>query len=312
MSINRWMTVFGLLLVFGLSNKVSATFSIVACERDTGRCGVAVATHNLAVGNSVPFARAKVGAGVSQFETNPIHGPLLLGALAAGVSAEQALEKALREDAQFADGNNPRFRQIAVVGLNGGSAAYTGQAAAVYSGHRAGDLLSVQGNGLVSVRVLDAMWNGFENSAGSSLPERLLSALEQGYAAGGQTIGVTSAALLVATPEGWPVDTDLRVDFDSGEAIDKLRKAFDASVARQCLFQARQHYAEGDSSGSEALTRKALEKAPDWDRVWLNAARLAKQANNPEALRQRFCRFRQLNPVWANSIADQFDSVVCE
>ena len=39
-----------------------ATYSIVACERATRQCGVAVQTDNLAVGASVPAAQAGVGA----------------------------------------------------------------------------------------------------------------------------------------------------------------------------------------------------------------------------------------------------------
>ena len=49
-----------------------ATYSIVASDTVTGQCGVAVQTDNLAVGASVPYAQAGVGAIASQFETNPL------------------------------------------------------------------------------------------------------------------------------------------------------------------------------------------------------------------------------------------------
>src|SRR4051794_17193480 len=56
--------------LLAVPSMAGATFSIVACDRN-GDCGVAVATNNLAVGATVPYAQAKVGALVSQFETNP-------------------------------------------------------------------------------------------------------------------------------------------------------------------------------------------------------------------------------------------------
>ena len=62
----------------------NATYSIAACDAKTRACGVAVQTNNLAVGASVPFAKAGVGAGASQFETNPHYGPRALQLLAQG------------------------------------------------------------------------------------------------------------------------------------------------------------------------------------------------------------------------------------
>ncbi|QNH19178.1 hypothetical protein HEP73_00064 [Xanthomonas sp. GW] len=62
--------------------KAYATFSIAACAPD-GSCGVAVATNNLAVGASVIYAKAKVGALATQYETNPAYGPRGLDLLAA-------------------------------------------------------------------------------------------------------------------------------------------------------------------------------------------------------------------------------------
>jgi len=79
-----------LVLAMLMSDPAFATFSISACDAD-GACGVAVATNNLAVGASVPFARAKVGAIATQFETNPAHCTRGLSLLAKGVAPAQAL-----------------------------------------------------------------------------------------------------------------------------------------------------------------------------------------------------------------------------
>ncbi|MFI5077018.1 MAG: DUF1028 domain-containing protein, partial [Vicinamibacteria bacterium] len=51
-----------LVLAASAPSPAEATYSIVACERASGQCGVAVQTDNLAVGASVPAAQAGVGA----------------------------------------------------------------------------------------------------------------------------------------------------------------------------------------------------------------------------------------------------------
>ena len=288
-----------------------ATFSIVACERETGRCGVAVATHNLAVGQAVPFAQAGVGAGVSQFETNPGHRSVILEALLAGSSAAEALKRALSREGDFQDGADVSYRQIGVVAFHdGSSAAHTGRAANGYAADQSKAFVTVQGNGLVSEDVLVSMLSTFDATSGS-LAERLMSALEAGFREGGQTTGVTSAALLVSTPEGWPIDTDFRVDFAPGTAVEDLREAFNAGVARQRLFQARRAFRTEDNALGESLVDEALLRAPSWDRIWLSAAQIAQEQNQPDLVQERYCQFQELNPVWAEMLADDFGNVKC-
>ncbi|MEM6810635.1 MAG: DUF1028 domain-containing protein [Pseudomonadota bacterium] len=304
----RHAIVFGALATIGWSGSAGATFSIAACEPQSGVCGVAVATHNLSVGNSVPFVRYGVGAGVSQLETNPCHGPIALAALAEGNGADDALAQALKLDAECTDGMGTEFRQLAIVSAAGGTAAHTGEEAGVYAGALAGARVSVQGNGLASEAVLEAMLQSFEGSKGP-LAERLLNALAAGQEAGGQSIGVLSAALRVATEDGWPVDTDIRVDFAQGTAIDELRTIYDAGLARQLLNRAAR---SPSSESSRSLIEKAARLAPDWDRVQLRAARLSASAGRAEASQAYACRFGALNPVWANLLADEFDFGACD
>src|SRR5688572_31357216 len=97
-----------------MAHEAGATFSISACDSD-GACGVAVATNNLAVGATVPFARANVGAVATQFETNPAHGNRGLALLAQGLTTAQALTGVLKEDGNF-EGLGIDFRQTAIVG----------------------------------------------------------------------------------------------------------------------------------------------------------------------------------------------------
>lgn len=295
-----------ILLMLGIGH-AHATFSIIACEPETGQCGVAVATHNLAVGHGAPFVEAKLGAGISQFETNPCHKPAIIEALRNNQKAKAAVTAALESESACADGLDNTFRQIGVVSMSGTASVYTGKHANEYAGARAEGLVAVQGNGLASDVVLMAMWSHFYAAKGS-LAERLLVALEAGHAAGGQSIGVMSAALLVATPEGWPVDIDLRVDFAPSTAIVELREAFNASYARQLLFRSQRVADKGTADG---LIKKALQLAPTWDRIWLRTARMAKAAKNHEVALYRFCHFNTLNPIWADRLDDEFDFKRC-
>ncbi len=275
----------------------AATFSIAACDAQTGECGAATATHNLAVGGSVPFADAARGAGFSQLETNPVHSRFALMALFPEGTAEAALESALDADSLFNDGAGPALRQVGVVAIDGSSAAHTGERADDWAGHRTGRDYVIAGNGLAGPEVLSAMETTFVEAAGP-LAERLLLALEAGQAAGGQSIGVLSAALLVSHPEGWPVDIDLRVDYAHGTAVADLRRAYDAHYARILLNRAGEA-APRDEDWARDLIAMALQRAPDWDRAWRTAATLAERMGDEEAAQLYRCTFATLNPVWA-------------
>src|SRR5580658_10618853 len=134
------------MLLLTWANGARATYSIVACDAKTRECGVAVETNNLAVGASVPYAQAGVGAVASQFETNPHYGPRGLAFLAAGNSPADALSKILEDDGQFDDGNGVEARQVALVSVDGRTAVHTGAEAAQaeWAGSRSGVGYSIQ------------------------------------------------------------------------------------------------------------------------------------------------------------------------
>ena len=68
------------------------------------------------------------------------------------------------------------------------------------------------GNILASARVPPAMLHAFQADPSAPLAERLLQALEEGLAAGGEHVPVRSAHLLVVEHESFPL-IDLRVDW---------------------------------------------------------------------------------------------------
>jgi uncharacterized Ntn-hydrolase superfamily protein len=174
------------------------TFSIAAIDPSTGETGVAVTTRNACVGNGVPWVRVGVGAVATQARTRTEYGAELLDLLEQGMSAEEALKKALSADEDAAN------RQVGVIGLDGGSAQHTGDETNDWAGHRSGPNYVTQGNLLVGPEVLDAVAQSFESTEGSHrhLSDRLIEALAAGQAAGGDARKgrLQSAAVIVADP----------------------------------------------------------------------------------------------------------------
>ena len=275
----------------------NATYSIAACDAKTRACGVAVQTNNLAVGASVPFAKAGVGAGASQFETNPHYGPRALELLAQGKSPEQVMNILLQEDGNF-EGQGPEARQVGIVSLDGRAFVHSGGEVleATWAGSRTGPGYTIQGNGLAGPEVLAAMESAFLRSQGP-LGERLIRALAAGDAAGGQKTGRESAALLVRTEDGWPIDIDLRVDHSVNPVADLLA-LFNMQSARQQLGQARRAKQQGRNEDAKALMIQAVAQASEWSRIWLQGARVAYQlGEDPLAVQYLSVAFAQ-NPAW--------------
>jgi len=277
----------------------SATFSIVACDRE-GDCGVAVATNNLAVGASVPYAQARVGALVSQFETNPNYGPKGLALLSSGQTPDAAIKALLDGDDNF-DGSTIAERQIGIVDAKGRSAAYTGTEAssAVWAGAEQGDGYSVQGNGLAGAEVLSAMKRTFVSTTGP-LAERLMAALEAGQNAGGQTIGKLSAALLVRTTAGAWQDIDFRVDA-AAEPIIELRHLMERHYALRAIIRAEHQAKKSANAQARASISEALRRSYGWDRIWRRAARLAMSMGDKERTLDYLGVFVSINPTWART-----------
>ncbi len=273
-----------------------ATFSIVACDSD-GSCGAAVATNNLAVGASVIYAQAGVGALATQFETNPHYGPKGLASMAAGAEPQAALDRLLAEDGDF-EGDTIDARQVGLVNAAGASAAYTGKEASgsPWAGALTGPGYSVQGNGLAGARVIAAMRDAFLGGKGP-FADRLMAALEAGQAAGGQSTGKLSAALLVRTRDGDWQDIDLRVDASAAPLPD-LRKLLGMHEANDALARAGRALRAGNPEQARAAIAEAQRLAPGWDRVWRRSARLSIELGDRAAAQAALAQMEKVNPVW--------------
>jgi len=191
----------------------TATFSVVGWDSVTHDVGVAVASHSIAIGAIAPYARAGVGALVTQALANSDIGSRGIDFLMQGLSAQQAALAMMQNDPDSA------ARQIAVVDGKGNTFSYTGAGCQPLSGSLQGSGFAVAGDFLTSNAVLTAMARTFDVASGS-LAERLLSSLEAGEKAGGERGGLRSACLLVVREKAGfgPFNdrlVDLRVDDDS-------------------------------------------------------------------------------------------------
>jgi uncharacterized Ntn-hydrolase superfamily protein len=201
-----------------------ATYSICACDLGAGQWGVATQSKFLAVGSVVPWAEPNVGAVATQAYANPRFGPDGLTLLREGLAADEVVTRLTEAD----DGR--AHRQLGVVDRAGRGATYTGDECHAWAGGRTGHCYAAQGNILVSGATVDALAETFEASAGATLPARLLDCLDAAEAAGGDSRGRQSAALLVVEPDGGyaslsDVLVDLRVD-DHPEPLHELRRLY--------------------------------------------------------------------------------------
>ena len=206
-----------------------ATYSIAACDLEAARWGVATQSKFLGVGSVVPWAEARVGAVATQAYANPRYGPDGLALLREGLSAEEVVERLTSAD----DGRE--HRQLGVVDARGGSASFTGSECYDWAGGRTGDGYAAQGNILVSGETVDAIATTFEATTGKALEERLMDCLDAAQAAGGDSRGQQSAALLVVEKDGgyaglFDVVFDLRVD-DHERPLEELRRLHGLHVA---------------------------------------------------------------------------------
>jgi uncharacterized Ntn-hydrolase superfamily protein len=242
-----------------------ATYSICACDLDARQWGVAVQSKFLAVGSVVPWAEPLVGAVATQSYANPRYGPDGLALLREGLSAEQVVERLTAAD------DERGLRQLGIVDAEGRGASYTGDECHDWAGHRTGAGYAAQGNILVSAETADALAETFEATAGAPLVERLLDCLDAAQAAGGDSRGQQSAAVLVVgQDQGYAglsdVFVDLRVD-DHERPLEELRRIFGL---HQRLFvrTPREEWVEVDDELRQELaarlSRLGHERLEDW------------------------------------------------
>ena len=183
------------------------TYSILGRCARTGMFGLVVTTSSPAVGARCGYVAAGVGAVLTQNRTDPRLGPLAIDLLKRDYTAKQSIA------AIVAATPHHRWRQLACIDRQGGTAAFTG--ASVKPEHNEAHGLNCVSiaNIVRSADVPAAMVRAFEYDPQASLATRLLDALEAGERAGSEFVPLVSAALLISHEQSFPY-VDLRVDSD--------------------------------------------------------------------------------------------------
>lgn len=226
--------------------EITATFSIVAVDPETGVCGAAVASKYPAVGRVVPYVRAGVGAFCTQHHHVPAWGEPALDLLAQGVRPESVLAHFLKTDDQ------PEMRQLGIINMQGQAAVHNPTQAPARSRYWAamtGRFYCCQGNTLAGREVITEMARAYEETPGS-FTDRLMAALVAGDCAGGDHRGRLAAGIRVAKTGKTGDWLALYVD-ESDNAV----------VALEKKYAALQHQAKGDWPGMPRTPQNPREKS---------------------------------------------------
>jgi len=180
------------------------TISILAFDEKSGTYGGAAATGSLCVGGWVLRGDAESGMSASQGSLpSTLWGTESLSMMKAGASAPETVEALTASD------EGRMHRQLAVLDPTGLTASFTGNESIPVASARSAEGVIASGNMLKNASVLDAALHGYLDATGA-MSDRLLAALDAAAAAGGDSRGLLSAALLVVSRDMAPLT--LRID----------------------------------------------------------------------------------------------------
>ncbi len=200
---------------------VTATFSIVAVDPESGICGAAVASKYPDVGKVVPFVRPGVGAFCTQHYHHPPWGEQALDLVEDGKAPAEVIAALLKGDRRRDQ------RQLAVIDIQGRTAVHNPTSApkeSRYWGAMTGRYYACQGNTLSGRAVVVEMAAAYEETDGS-LTDRLMAALVAADCAGGDHRGRLAAGIRVAKPGHPGYWFELYVD-GSDDAVLELAKKY--------------------------------------------------------------------------------------
>ncbi len=198
------------------------TFSILAQDSGTGAIGGAAATGSLCVGGWV--LRGRLGAGMSASQgaaPSTFWGEDVLDAMRDGLDAAQAVARVTGADGGSA------WRQLSALGMNGQGAAFTGTSNTPQMGSRVFPGGVAAGNMLDNLGVVDALAETMMATTGD-FANRLLASLRAAEAAGSDSRGLLSAALLILHPDFPPLT--LRIDHHPDDPIGALEALHDRAT----------------------------------------------------------------------------------
>jgi uncharacterized Ntn-hydrolase superfamily protein len=269
------------------------TFSIIGRDPATGELGIAVQSKTIAVGARTRGGKGGVAIFAHQASSNPMYSALGVELLEAGMTPQQALDMMLRSD----EGRDTR--QVAILDIQGRTAAFTSPSINDWKGHQCGMNYCAQGNILVGPEVVDAMARSFEASRGP-LAERLLEALEAGQAQGGDRRGTQSASLMILKPLviGGFGDRalDLRVD-EHRAPIPELRRILNAVRSGEMLSEANTRISANDLKGAMDKAIAARDKSATSDAAWVRIADIHLRMGQKAEAMAALTKAVELNPA---------------
>lgn len=191
----------------GAPGVAHATWSIAAVDATSGDVGVAVASCvDFRLDPLVSLASGAAGVSQGLFTNDNRHA--LTQALE-GRGADSSADEVAAAQAAGSRDDQRRLRQYGVVIEGGAEASYTGSGVPEWSGSARSAGVAVQGNSLVSKRVVDDALAAFEGQGDAPLSDRLMAGLTAGSAAGGDrrcNVGgirqTASSAAIVVAPRG--------------------------------------------------------------------------------------------------------------
>lgn len=270
-----------------------ATYSIIGRDADTGELGMGVQSKAFAAGNRAMHAKGGVAVIAHQASANPMYGAIGIDLIERGYSPQEALDMMVASD----EGRDRR--QVAILDVEGRTAAWSGTGASDWKGHRCGRDYCAQGNILVGPEVVDAMAASFESSSGP-LAERLMNALDAAEAAGGDARGKQSGAILVVAPRGGSGGfsdrvVDIRVD-DHPRPLEELRRVLNLLRSGQMVRSANASLAEDDLEEAIVTATAARDRSPENDNAWVALAAVQARMEQPGDALESLRRAVELNP----------------
>jgi uncharacterized Ntn-hydrolase superfamily protein len=268
------------------------TYSIIARDTKTGHMGVAVQTFNMATGTWVPWAKGGVGAVATQALAERSYGPLGLGLIRGGKTAQETLTALLAVDPKR------EFRQVSMIDHKGNIATHTGNRCFPEAGSFVGESFCTQANMMARNTVWDAMADAYQATDGD-LAGRLLAALDAAEAEGGDVRGKQTAALLVVGSKWTPIPLiDLRVDHHPDPLVE-LRRLLRLHRAYMAEYTVSDYVEVGDAETAYEMLTQIEVWAPDEPYLqYLRAMHLAGRLNRWDEALEILRPLIQASPVW--------------
>jgi uncharacterized Ntn-hydrolase superfamily protein len=277
------------------------TYSIIARDAATGELGMGVQSRAFAVGYRTWTAQGGLAIFAHQASSNPYYGRVGMQMLAAGLDPQEALDRLVRSDVES------NRRQVAVLHIDGRTAAFTGEGTGDWKGHHCGVDYCAQGNSLSGPEVVQAMVESFEGSGGRPLADRLLDALDAAEEAGGDRRGKQAAAMIIVQPTAGAggysdVTLDLRVN-DNPLPLVEMRRLLTVFRSPGVIAEAHRLHDAGQAQQGLAMLEELQRKIPEKDEVWIGLAhmylKMGRRTDALAALRQAV----EINPRARNTLA---------